>query len=101
MRQYGFRIIPQDKFPDSVLIQKYTTLLNQYFPINHFYLDWADIPSLTKLLLDTNKNAPAPAIKEEVITKTKEEYYKQREVLIIEERYEEVILLDKAFKHFK
>jgi len=104
MKKSGFRIVPQDEFKDSILIEKYMTGFNNMeFSFHCLYLDIDDLPSLTKLLQRFMNDPSDSTIKtqEEAIIKTKEAYLEQRKKLIIEEQYEAVILLDKAFKHLK
>jgi len=96
-----FKIIPQSKIKGSILIEKYAIFYNEQMATSCFYVDYEDVASLIKLLMDVKKDIPMVDSKQEEITYTKDEYLKQKELLIFEERYEEVIILDKLYKHFK
>ena len=93
-----YKIIPQKKFKDSILIEKYADFHNIQMAIGCFYVDYKDITQLIDLLSNAKKSIGAENIKQEENIYPQAEYIKQRELLIFEERYEEVIILDKVYK---
>lgn len=94
-----YKIIPQSKIKGSILIEKYATLYGMQMAVGCFYVDYKDISSLINLLTDVKKDIPDG--KREETGYTKKEYLEQRELLIREERYEEVIILDKTYKQLR
>ena len=101
MSQGRFKVAQQGDYKDSILIQKYVEFPSIQVLHSFFYIKYSEISSLIQLLTDVKKNITIVDIEKEGMIETEEEYLELRELLINEERFEEIKILDNICKHLK